>query len=76
MNHNDLVDQWALEFSFKAKIDGYTIPKSIEEGKECVIPMKSKTTEEIIKKITKTISSYGEDGKIPWEDKEVKDGRR
>lgn len=65
MNHNDLVDQWAAEFSFKAKIDGYTIPKNIEEGKECVIPIKNKTTEEIIKKITKAVSSYREDGKIP-----------
>lgn len=75
MNHNDLVDQWASEFSFKAKINGYTIPKNIKEDKECVIPMKNKTTEEIIKGITKAISKYREDGKIPWKDeKEEKKG--
>ena len=69
MNHNDLVEQWAADFAFNAKIDGYTIPKNIEEGKECVIPIKNKTTEEIIKEITKEItkavSSYREYEKIP-----------
>lgn len=65
MNHNDLVEKWAAEFAFKVKIDGYIIPKNIEESKECVIPIKNKTTEEITNKITKAISSYREDGKIP-----------
>ena len=65
MNHNDLVDQWASEFSFKAKIDGYKIPKNIEKYNECVVPIKDEATKEIIKEIAKAVSSYREDGKIP-----------